>query len=357
MNDNNFCVILAGGVGQKLWPTSIQKKPKQFLDILGVGETLLQTTFKRISKFVKQENIIVVTNGIYSNFVKDQLPKLDMENIVLEPLRRNTLPSAVLGTSIVVKQNPDANVMIVPADQMIVDERKFEEDIMAAFNYVKTTRHILSLGVVPSKPETNYGYVQMGNKVGDDIFQVKSFMEKPETDIARVLVEDHEFLWNTGIFAWHGEQFLDYFHERSLKYQADIGKNKMAEPKLDEILKEIFSKVPNLTLERACLEDSQLTDVMLCHFGWTDLGTWHSIYEAMPKDYENNVLMKGKVMTYDCKDCIVKMPDNKIAILQGLDDYVVVDDNNILVVCKKEDRGAIRKFVNDVRINIGEDFV
>lgn len=357
MNDNNYCVILAGGVGSKLWPTSIQKKPKQFIDILGVGETLLQTTFKRISKFVKKENIIVVTNNIYEGFVTKQLPQLDKNNIVVEPLRRNTLPSAVLGTSFVVKLNPDANVMIAPADQMIIDESSFEHDVLMSFAYVEKTRHILSLGVVPNKPETNYGYVQMGMMQGDNIFLVKSFMEKPEPEMAKVLIEDKEFLWNTGIFVWHGEQFLDYIHHRSLQFLPDISRDKAAEQNRDEFLKETFSKSPNLTLERACLEESYLTDVMLCHFGWTDLGTWHSIYEALPKNYEKNVFMKGKVMTYDCKDCIVKMPDNKIAVLQGLDDYVVVDDNNILVVCKKEDQGAIRKFVNDVRINIGEDFV
>lgn len=359
MNDNNYCVILAGGVGLKLWPASTHHKPKQFIDFLGNGQTLLQATYNRIARFVDTDNIIVSTNEEYKDLALQQLPHIKQENLLLEPMRRNTLPSATWATLTIAHRNPEARVLVVPSDQLILDEDKFEKEVMKAFDYVSETGRILSLGVMPTRAETNFGYVQMGERMGHDIYQVKSFTEKPEMEFAKIFMEDGEFLWNTGLFVWKADDFLRLAHEHgeaqfpNFKKTASMIENGL---KMVEIVRNTFSMCPNITIERVCLEKMEHTDVMLCHFGWTDLGTWHSLYNVMPKQNEN-VVMKGMGMLYDCKGCIVRTPQDKIVILQGLEDYVVVEENNILVVCKKEDQNAIRKFVNDVNISLGDEFI
>lgn len=358
MNDKNYCVIMAGGIGLKLWPSSTHQKPKQFIDFLGRGETLIQSTFKRIAKFVAKENIIVTTNEQYETLVHEQLPDLPEYNLLLEPMRRNTLPSATWATVEIAQREPDARVLVVPSDQMIYDEDLFQQEVMSAFDYVANYDRILSLGVFPSRAETNYGYVQMGDAVYNGFCHVKSFTEKPELEFAKLFVDNREFLWNTGMFLWSTNTFKN--EANKLKAQLpmidkaeDLLKNGI---ELDDIVKRAFSMCPNVSIEQVCLDKHDNTDVMLCHFGWTDLGTWQTLFDMAEKT-DANAVIQGKAMLYDCKDCIVKVPDGKVVVVKGLENYVVAEENNVLVICRKDDPAAIRRFVNDLQISLGDHYV
>ena len=341
MDNNRYCVILAGGKGRRLWPSSLQNKPKQFIDLLGKGETLLQATYNRALKLVGKEHVIITTNEQYKGFVLEQIPDLYSENLLLEPMRRNTLPSATWATVEIMHRNPEASVLVLPADQLIYNEDEFQSDLVHAHDYVNSTEQILSLSVVASRPEINFGYVQMGQGIKDNIFKVKSFLEKPEKEMARMLVDSREFLWNTGIFLWKAKTFVNYVHKKWVQFDPIIIESvKDEESEKHSLLKETFSKCPNITLEHVVLEHNALTDVMLCHFGWSDLGNWNALYETMPKNEDDNVIIAQYAKLYDCHDCIVKAPEERIVVVQGLEDYLVVEDNNALVICKKDDENV-----------------
>lgn len=360
MNNNFYCVILAGGIGTRLWPCSRQYKPKQFIDFFGLGETMLQATYRRYSVFIPIENIIVVSNSIYSDLIYEQLPDIPKENLLMEPIRRNTVPSVTWACIEISKRNPAATIVVSPADQMITNDKMFAEDILFGLDYATRHQRLLTLGVLPLRPETNYGYIQMGNNIDSNIYSVKSFTEKPESDFAKMFVESKEFLWNTGLFIWNANVFLDSVHKAASNYITMMDEVQLLSAdggNVVHIVEEAFSKCPNISLEEGVLEKADNVDVLLCHFGWADIGTWGSLYEMLPKDNFGNVLMTSKAFMYDSDNCIVKLPEGKVAVLQGLKDYVVVDDNNVLVVCPKKDQGAIRKFVNDVQLIEGDDFI
>ena len=359
MNGNNYCVILAGGIGTKLWPASTQHKPKQFIDFLGKGETLLQSTYNRIAKFVKVENILVSTNEQYSDLVRQQLTQLADDNLLLEPMRRNTLPSATWATVKIAHRCQDARILLVPSDQMIYDEELFEANVTRAFDYVSRTGRLLSLGIMPTYAATNYGYIQMNEKVEDDIYSVRTFTEKPELEFAKIFVENKEFLWNTGLFIWNADTFIQtvkkFVPEYSLfinHWNDDYFKNKS-----EQELSEAFSLIPSEAVETGVLEKADNVDVMLCHFGWADIGTWDSLYNTLPKDRNHNVVINSKAMMYGCNNCVVKLPSGKIAMLQDLDGYIIAEEGDVLVVCKREDQGGIRRFVNDLQLNLGEEYM
>lgn len=360
MNKNNYCVILAGGIGTRLWPSSRQQKPKQFIDFLGTGETLLQATFRRFRKFVAEENILVVSNEDYKDLVLEQLPDLHSENLLLEPMRRNTVPSVTWASFEICNRNPDACIVVSPADQLITKEECFEADLVAGLNYVAHNERLLTIGIMPSRPETGYGYIQMSDEMEHDIFKVQSFTEKPELEFAKLFVENKEFLWNTGLFVCRAHTFLSTIHGAA-SYYTDmmdyITANYDAGKTAHEFVEGAFSMCPNVSLERGILEKADNVDVMLCHFGWADIGTWNALYDVVTKSNDENVIMGGKAMLYDCKDCMVKLPSGRVAVIQGLSDYVIAEEDNVLVICKKDDQGAIRKFVNDVQMNIGDEYV
>ncbi len=360
MNKNNYCVILAGGIGTRLWPSSRQQKPKQFIDFLGTGESLLQATYRRFSKFIDKENILVVSNETYKELVIEQLPFLKESNLLLEPMRRNTVPSVTWAAFEICNRNPDACLVVSPADQLITNEDKFEDDLIVALDYVSRKQRLLTIGVVPTRAETAYGYIQMSERMDNDIFKVQSFTEKPELEFARLFVESKEFLWNTGIFVCGGKTFLASLHGAA-SYYTDmmdyIQQHYEGGRHLYEFVENAFSMCPNVSLERGILEKADNVDVMLCHFGWADIGTWNALFDAMPKNFEQNVIVGSRAILYDCKDCMVKLPNGRVAVIQGLKDYVIAEEDNVLVICKKDDQSAIRKFVNDVQINIGEEYV
>lgn len=359
MNRNHYCVILAGGIGSRLWPASRQSKPKQFHDVLKVGQTLYQITYNRFAKFIPKENIIVVTNMEYASLVREQTPDLPPSNLLLEPVRRNNAPAVVWASLEIGRRNPNAAMIVTPCDQKISDDNIFERDVTYAIEYARKSRHLIALGVKPEIPSPHFGYIQMNEEVDKDIYTVQSFTEKPELSYAKIFMESGEFLWNTGLFAWAPDVFTcaateavpmlgGEFEELARRYR--VGDN------VPEVIERVFTRSPNLTIEDSILEKAENIQVMLCHFGWIDIGSWRSVHYALPKDDDGNVVIDSKSLLYDCNECIIKLPEGHVAVVEGLKDYVVVEDNNVLVICKKDSK-SIRKFVNDARLNLGEEYI
>lgn len=337
---------MAGGIGSRFWPYSRKDKPKQFLDFFGTGQTLLQQTFDRYSKIVPKENIFIATNIQYEELVKEQLPNLDEDQILLEPTRRNTAP-CIAWASIHIKQlNPNANIIVAPADHLILKETEFIEAITKGLEFVAKSPQLLTLGIKPSRPETGYGYIQIAEEKDGIFYKVKTFIEKPQLEFAQVFVESNEFYWNSGIFLWNVNTILKAFETHI--------------PEICETFKSYendLEALPNISIDYAIMEKAENVYVQICNFGWADLGTWGALHEASPKDQHKNVIMKGHTLLYECKDNIIAIPKGKLAVLQGLEDYLIADTDNVLLVCRKDDENSIRRYVNDVQVKLGDEFV
>lgn len=337
---------MAGGIGSRFWPYSRKSKPKQFLDFFGTGHTLLQQTFDRYSQIVSPENIIVITNIEYEGLVKDQLPSLKENQLLLEPARRNTAPCIAMAAMYIHSLNPNANMVVAPADHLILKEKEFNEAIHKGLEFVAQSPQLLTLGIKPSRPETGYGYIQIDENRVNDFYKVKTFIEKPQLEFAKVFVESGEFYWNSGIFLWNVNTILNAFQ------------NLMPEicPKITSNLED-FASCPSISIDYAIMEKAENVYVQLCDFGWADLGTWDSLHETSPKDMHKNVIVNGNTLLYDCQNTIIAMPEGKLAVIQGLEDYLVADTNNVLLICRKDDESTIRRYVNDVQIKLGDEFV
>ena len=337
---------MAGGIGSRFWPYSRKDKPKQFLDFFGTGQTLLQQTFDRYSKIVPKEKIFIATNIQYEELVKEQLPNLDEDQILLEPTRRNTAP-CIAWASIHIKQlNPNANIIVAPADHLILKETEFIEAITKGLEFVAKSPQLLTLGIKPSRPETGYGYIQIAEEKDGIFYKVKTFIEKPQLEFAQVFIESNEFYWNSGIFLWNVNTILKAFETHI--------------PEICETFKSYendLEALPNISIDYAIMEKAENVYVQLCNFGWADLGTWGALHEASPKDQHKNVIMKGHTLLYECKDNIIAIPKGKLAVLQGLEDYLIADTDNVLLVCRKDDENSIRRYVNDVQVKLGDEFV
>ena len=337
---------MAGGIGSRFWPYSRKSKPKQFLDFFGTGRTLLQQTFDRYSKIVPKENIFIATNSQYEELVKEQLPQLDKEQILPEPARRNTAPCVAWASYHIQKMNPDANIIVAPADHLILKEDEFIEAIDKGLDFVAQSPQLLTLGIKPNRPETGYGYIQIADEKQGEFFRVKTFIEKPQLEFAEVFVESDEFYWNSGIFLWNVNTILEAFQTHMPDmYEKIIQGN------------DDFESWPNISIDYGIMEKADNVYVQLCNFGWADLGTWGSLHEASPKDQNKNVIINGNTLLYNCNNNIIAMPEGKLAVLQGLEDYLVADTKNVLLICRKDDESTIRRYVNDVQIKLGDNFV
>lgn len=363
MNNKNYCIILAGGQGTRLWPMSRQAKPKQFIDILGTGKTLLQMTYERFASFIDTDNIIIVTNENYRQYIQEQIPGIRYENVLMEPMRRNTVPAVTWAAMEVMRRCPEGRLIVSPSDQNITDHEAFTQDILRGLDYVGKHNALLTLGAKPNRPETQYGYIQMADAVTgtNDIYRVQSFTEKPANEFAQIFYESGEFLWNTGLFMWSAKAFINAAKEASNEFasiiQSVIDTYKAGDYVADKLM-ELFTKCPNMSLEQSVLEKSENVNVLLCHFGWADLGTWEAVHEESPsKDKSSNLVIDSKSLLYDCKDCLIKLPNGHVAVVEGLEDYIVVEEGNVLVICRKSEQKNIRKFVNDAQLNLGEEFV
>lgn len=346
MHSNNYyCVIMAGGAGRRFWPYSRQASPKQFIDFFGCGRTLLQQTFDRFRQIMPLENIFVTTHKDYRDKVLEQLPEMDSSRLIVEEERRNTAPSIAYAAHVIEKEHPGATMVVAPCDHLILKLDEFKEAILKGLAFASANDALLTIGIQPSRPETGYGYIQIDEEEKDGFYKVKTFIEKPAREFAEIFVQSEEFFWNSGIFIWNVETIRKAFRN----YMTDIW------PRVDCDVPD-FTSCPNISIDYSIMEKADNVYVQLCDFGWADLGTWESLYEVTPKDKDRNVVMNGNSLLYDCRNTIVSLPEGKLAVLQELDGYLVAVRDNVVLVCKKDDQNAIRKFVNDVEMKFGEKF-
>ena len=361
ISNQNYCVILAGGRGRRLWPVSRTEYPKQFIDFFGTGRTQLQTTFDRFVRVLPVENIYICTCREYLPLVKEQLPEVTEQNILVEPVHRNTAPSVAWANMRIKRINPAANIIVTPSDQMVMNEEKFQRCLQIGISYVSENNVLLAMGVRPTRPEPGYGYIQLGEQsCKPDVYCVKSFTEKPEREFARIFMESGEFYWNTGIFISNSRHLTKSFETtfpsvlRNLKFK---NPNYTYEEELEYVAQN-YPRYPNLSLDYAILEQGRSVYVMRCDFGWADLGTWHAIYECMSKSPDDNVVLDSEVVLDDARNNIIRLPKDRLGVISGLDGYIVAEEGNVLLICKKGDSSAlVRKYVNEVQLKYGDDFV
>lgn len=344
-NINYYCVIMAGGIGRRFWPYSRKALPKQFLDFFGTGRTLLQQTYDRYKQIIPPENIYITTHRDYKELVKNLLPEVDESRLIVEEERRNTAPAIAYASHVIQKVNPDATIVVAPSDHLILKMDEFKQAILKGMEFASHSGKLLTLGIKPSYPETGYGYIQIDEKEKDNFYKVKTFIEKPAREFAEVFVQSNEFYWNSGIFIWHVNTILQAFHEMMAEVYPRV-----------ECDTPDFSACPNSSIDYSIMEKANNVYVQLCDFGWADIGTWGSLYDASPKDENRNVIVNSNTLLYNCKENIILMPEDKLAVIQDLEGYLVVERGNALLICKKDDQNAIRKFVNDVEMKFGEKY-
>jgi mannose-1-phosphate guanylyltransferase len=363
MDKNYFCVIMAGGVGARFWPMSRTSQPKQFIDILGTGESLLQRTFQRFLKICPTENIFIATNSIYRDLVKEQLPEIADSQILCEPSRRNTAPCIAYANYKIHQINPNATIVVAPSDHVITKEDEFANVILSAMEAATHNNWLITLGIQPSNPNTGYGYIQFDeNEVyakDNRLKKVKTFTEKPELEMAKQFLQSGDFLWNAGIFIWKLENTMKAFKQflPEIDELFESGLPYYNKPEEAEFIEKTYPMCKNISIDYGVMEKAENVYVLSSEFGWSDLGTWGSLYEHLPKDKKNNAVVGRNVMLYHSQNNIVNMPKDKVAVIQGLDSYIVAEDSGILLICKKEDEQQIRQFVTDVQIEKGEKYV
>ena len=361
MKQDTYCVIMAGGVGSRFWPISRTANPKQFLDILGTGKTLIQQTYERFKPICPVENFLIVTSNEYKNIVLEQLPELSEEQVLLEPLRRNTAPCIAYANTIIKTKNRNAKIVVTPADHLIMNEEQFRTNITTGLKFVDENDALLTLGIKPHKPETGYGYIQLGKKVGDsfpNFNKVKTFTEKPNLEMAKVFVESGEFFWNSGIFLWSLNSIVSSFNSHLNEVQVLFDKLETHIGTDSEVkeLSNAYMECKNISIDYGVMEKANNVFVQTADFGWSDLGTWSSLHEYSEKDKNSNAKINGKILLYDSKDCIVHAPAEKRVVIQGLENYIVVESKNALLICPMENEQQIRQFTADVKTEFGEDY-
>jgi len=350
---------MAGGVGSRFWPMSTQKYPKQFQDILGTGHTMIQQTYNRISKIVPPENIYVITSKEYIALTEQQLPELNPENIVGEPMMKNTAACNIYMAKKIADKNPSANLIVLPADHLILNETVFLQKIELALNLAATKNFLITLGIKPTRPETGYGYIQFEENKDQEYFKVKTFTEKPDLEFARTFLESGDFLWNAGIFIWNVQSILsafeEYLSEMSQHFQSCDYNTKDEENCIDDI----YPKVAKISIDNGILEKAKNVYVIPADIGWSDLGTWTSVYENAVKDEEKNASKSRHILTYNAKGNIINLKNkNKAVIIDGLKNYIVVDTDKALLICPRANDQLIKEYVQDLKtLKKGDSFL
>jgi mannose-1-phosphate guanylyltransferase len=360
---SNYCVIMAGGIGSRFWPMSRQHHPKQFIDILGTGETLLQATYRRVQTIFPPENVLVVTNEDYVDLVTQQLPAIPQQNILAEPMRKNTAPCIAYAAYKIRKRDPNAIMLITPADHLVTKEEELVRVLNMGIEYASKQDVLLTLGIKPTRPDTGYGYIQFSQKTngensGNEIKKVKTFTEKPELEMARHFMSSGEFLWNSGMFIWKLKTFMEVFEKHMPEEFAlfNEGEPQFDTPAEPKIIEDIYQEVHNTSIDIGIMEKADNVYVIMADFGWSDLGTWGSLYDELKHKTPNAVVGKN-VMLYDSHHCMVHVPKEKLVVIQGLENCIVAESNGVLLICKMEDEQKIKTLVNEVRIEKGEKFL
>ncbi|MDX2046124.1 MAG: mannose-1-phosphate guanylyltransferase [Chitinophagaceae bacterium] len=360
MNKNHYVAIMAGGIGSRFWPMSRTNFPKQFLDILNTGKTLIQATYDRFARFIPAENIYVVTSKEYEHIVAEQLPRLSKANILCEPSRKNTAPCVAYISYKLNQLNPKGSLICAPADHLIQDDKAFNKVCLEALDFVAKHHALITLGIKPTHPNTGYGYIQFEPEAAsDNVYQVKTFTEKPNLELAKTFMASGEFLWNAGIFAWQVKNIVAAFqkHLPEMAEVFDAEKNNFNTPQEDAAIERIYPQCTNISIDYGIMEKANNVYVIPSSFGWSDLGTWNSAYENMEKDYLGNAVGSDNVMVIDATKCMVHSNNDKLLLLQGLDDFIIVDTKDVLMICKKEKEQEIKEFVAEVKRNKGEKYL
>jgi len=357
---DNYCVIMGGGIGSRFWPFSREGYPKQFLDFFGVGRSLLQQTVDRFANIVPMENIYIVTNTRYADLVKQQLPQLHESHILLEPSRRNTAPCIAYAAWHIRACNPNANIVVAPSDHLILRENEFVSAINTGLNFIRNNDALLTLGIKPSRPETGYGYIQGSETVGNVFTKVKTFTEKPSIDIATVFMESGEFFWNSGIFLWNVNTIINAVKEflPEISARFDLGLDVFNTPEEQAFIDMHYPYCPSISVDYGIMEKAHNVYMQCVDFGWADLGTWGSLFDIAPrKDANNNAVLKSRALLYDSRNNIVALEDpSRLAVIQGLNDYIVAESGNVLLICKKEDEQRIKQFMADAQLKYDSEF-
>jgi len=360
--NGRYVIIMAGGVGSRFWPLSRRKKPKQFLDILGTGETLIQQTFRRFKSACPKENIFVVTSAEHKDLVVEQLD-IDPSNVLAEPFRRNTAPCLAYGTFRILKEDPEAVIAVTPADHLILKEDKFCKVIQECMDFANGNNALITLGIKPDKPETGYGYIQADRKKPvkgfENLLKVKTFTEKPDIDLAKIFIQSGDFYWNSGIFIWNIESILSAFE----KYLPDMftvfdeGKKLFGTKQEKSFIGKTYTVCRSISIDYGIMEKADNVYVMCTDIGWTDLGTWSSLYEHSSFDKKGNSIIQGNIFSYDNRGNIFNISPQKVAVIQGLKDYIVVEADDVLLIVKKEEEQNIKNFLEDVKKETKEKYL
>jgi mannose-1-phosphate guanylyltransferase len=360
--DNRYVIIMAGGVGSRFWPLSRKDQPKQFLDIIGSGETLIQQTYRRFKNTCPEKNIFVVTNAEHKDLVVEQLG-IDPSRVLGEPFRRNTAPCLAYGTFRILKENPDALIAVTPADHLIVKEDKFCNDIKSCFEFAEGNDALITLGIKPNRPETGYGYIQADQKKPvkgfDNLLKVKTFTEKPDLDLAKVFLESGDFFWNSGIFIWNIKTIMAAFekHMPDMYTVFDEGREMFGTKQEKSFIGKTYAECRSISIDYGIMEKADNVYVMCTDIGWSDLGTWSSLYENSPIDKSGNSFIRGDVFSYESERNIFNISPGKIAVVQGLKDYIIVDSDDVLLIVKKEEEQNIKQYLEDVKNKTKEKFL
>lgn len=359
-NNHHYVAIMAGGIGSRFWPKSRTGYPKQFLDILNTGKSLIRWTYERYAAFIPDENIYIVTSAEYKDIVKEQLPELNPDNILAEPSRKNTAPCVAYISFKLLQKDPEASLIVAPSDHMILDNENFRKITLQALDFVGHIKSLVTLGIKPTHPNTGYGYIQHdAMPVADGIYKVKTFTEKPNIELAKTFISSGDFLWNAGIFVWKVKNVAKAFelYQPEMYELFDGEMEHFNTPGEKEAIDRIYPLCTNVSIDFAIMEKADNVYIIPSSFGWSDLGTWNSAYDNLEKDYLGNAVAGENVIVIDATKCMVSAPHDKLLVLQGLDDFIIVDTDDVLLICKKEKEQSIKEYVAEVKRNKGDKYL
>ena len=360
MNKNHYVAIMAGGIGSRFWPMSRTDFPKQFLDILNTGRTLIQGTYDRFAKFIPAENIYVVTSDQYKNIVAEQLPEIPVQNILCEPSRKNTAPCVAYISHKLLQLNPNANLICAPADHIILEPENFKKVCLDALHFTANIKALVTLGIKPTHPNTGYGYIQYEPQaVSENVYKVKTFTEKPDLELAKTFLASGDFLWNAGIFVWQVKNIVAAFEKLlpELNELFEAEKTTFNTATEQEAIDRIYPQCVNISIDYGIMEKADNVYIIPSSFGWSDLGTWGSAYDNLAKDYLENAVAGDNVVVIDATKNMVHADNKKLVLLQGLDDFIVVDTKDVLMICKKDKEQEIKEYVAEIKRSKGDKFL
>ncbi|MDO5974383.1 mannose-1-phosphate guanylyltransferase [Flavivirga jejuensis] len=357
-NKNYYAILMAGGVGSRFWPVSTQDFPKQFHDMLGTGDTLIQKTFHRLAKLIPEENIFILTNECYNDLVLEQLPSVTKRQVVLEPAMRNTAPCILYASLKIQKENPDAVMIVAPSDHWIEDENAFSKNVEQAFDFCSENKALMTLGIQPTFPNTGYGYIEYDKTSTKEIKSVNQFKEKPVYEVAKQYIEQGNFLWNAGIFMWSVKSVVEAFKSNQPELFALFEKGiDVYNTDLEEnFIQDNYGKAENISVDYAIMEKSSNVYVIAAEFDWNDLGTWGSLYDKLDKDDSKNAIVNARTLSEDASGNMIRTKNDKIVVVDGLKDYIIVDKDEVLLIFPKTKEQDIKKVLQKVKDTFGEHY-